>query len=1158
MRENGIASDLVDRELNDNDLLQAASYGVDRLSKYQFGEFIRRACRVGTARPHRIHEVIVKLGPTCFITTNYDDLLEQALRTWRPDSYFNTVSNWNLAEAANIVHARATNFVFKPHGDVSTIESIVLTREQYRTLYGDKRYILETLKTLLLSRPILFIGFGLRDLDFLYLKDVLASIYQNTTRDHYALVPTASPAEIDYWRRNYGIHLIGYAEGTPNHDDLLRLLEALRTRPAQLSGQELVPRTAGEQQISIHTRTLALIRYSARISSKYPRSSEILPLRVELGRQGKRPTSRDRASRLHYRSLENALAEKGINFILIGSPGAGKSFGTQQAVTRLAEELSARCIEEDTASDLTVPVYVDLKLFDGDLWGMAQAELPPNLSLQDLLRGSSVRFFIDGVNEVPTEFLDDGRFKTSLDCFLTAVEPSSVVITSRSTDALEHLDWPTLEITEINDSFLEETLSKRGDRLGETHSTEILSILRKPLFFQQYVNGRLDLKLIHHPTDIFGALFERINDQYEADSRRSVDFASLLAPLAYDVIDSGQQTVPLSRLLSQLSRVFGCDAQEAIRISDWLITHGILYPTTQSRLSCVHQSITEYLAATELAKIYQAAPSTLQRCLLRTGWDQTLFLTLVFLPLGSADRFIQEIFEIDLSAALRAVAYLDYDRDRYVSLLLTRVSRQRPADWGETHRIVNALERVPVSSEHVQILREIALSQGDVIGGTAAARLVELTPTISVEELINLLFKRIRDFNFTTNFARALVRVTGIEHLELVTKRLARFKPSSDENRDAGIIAAYEELCRAIDTNTLVSLFPPIKNLRGLQEAALCWALVDRRDRPAIELCAKLIVSGVREAIFALCMQLKYASPEREMVNGILQDLPESSLLNELLAAIYDEAKGRWAGESLIWLSWNFESFASGLKNVAAQASGILRVFILYAIEGPTSAALWEALAGPPKDEPVTPTEANLLMALEELDWEGREDVLVRLLRRKDAALAVALLEPLIDSPSRESQSLALDLGDTAWWLDWMVEEARLPRSSLCYFLGRLLAYYAGQEAARSLIQLFDSGESKYRRVLGAFVLPLVDWLKSDDLSPATLSWLIADLRHGTIGLYGDSLLGGIATERFVEGQLLPLLPESTEPMRSNLVSVLRECGRRHGRRYVTTEGNAI
>jgi hypothetical protein len=126
-------SSLVRRELNNNDLLQAASYGFAVLSKPQIGEFIRSVTRRHSAKPSGVHQLIMELQPKCFITTNYDDLIEQSVQLWRGGLY-RVVTNKQLTETAEIIGAKSVEFIFKPHGDAADADSIILTREQYRTL----------------------------------------------------------------------------------------------------------------------------------------------------------------------------------------------------------------------------------------------------------------------------------------------------------------------------------------------------------------------------------------------------------------------------------------------------------------------------------------------------------------------------------------------------------------------------------------------------------------------------------------------------------------------------------------------------------------------------------------------------------------------------------------------------------------------------------------------------------------------------------------------------------------------------------------------------------------------------------------------------------------------------------------------------------------
>ena len=114
---------------------------------------------------------------------------------------------------------------------------MILSREQYRTLYGEKARVLEAEKTLLVSRPVVFLGFGLRDPDFIYLKDILSNLYKGAARDHFAIVADVVEAERTYWRQNFGIHLVSYetvpdADGHRDHAPLMALLDDLKTAAA--------------------------------------------------------------------------------------------------------------------------------------------------------------------------------------------------------------------------------------------------------------------------------------------------------------------------------------------------------------------------------------------------------------------------------------------------------------------------------------------------------------------------------------------------------------------------------------------------------------------------------------------------------------------------------------------------------------------------------------------------------------------------------------------------------------------------------------------------------------------------------------------------------------------------------------------------------------
>jgi NAD-dependent SIR2 family protein deacetylase len=118
---------LVRRELSNNDLLLAASYGFDQLTRHEKCDFLHSIFLSRPTRPSELHHVVASLGPRCFVTTNYDTLLESAIRKSRPDEVFSIVTPLQQLEVTSIIQSRAEGFVFKPHGDIGSCDSIILT-----------------------------------------------------------------------------------------------------------------------------------------------------------------------------------------------------------------------------------------------------------------------------------------------------------------------------------------------------------------------------------------------------------------------------------------------------------------------------------------------------------------------------------------------------------------------------------------------------------------------------------------------------------------------------------------------------------------------------------------------------------------------------------------------------------------------------------------------------------------------------------------------------------------------------------------------------------------------------------------------------------------------------------------------------------------------
>lgn len=1158
----GYSSSLVKKELEAKDLLQAASYGVDQLTSSQFGQFIREACLVSTATPHEIHRKVVNLGPRSFITTNYDRLIEDSLSKWCPDQFFQTVSNKQLTETADIVQARATNFIFKPHGDVGDVDSIILSREQYRILYSERKHILQALETLLVSRPVVFIGFGLRDLDFFYVKDLLANTYKGGTIDHYAIIADVSDQERTYWRKNYGIHLLPYNTiekpgGGRVHTPLLNLLDELLSHPTEARTEEDAPSLLSENELTAN-QILAVARYAARLLSLYTVKADLeLPLQVSINRD-RRHREWGTEARFNGAPVEKFLNSFGENALLIGNPGAGKTYAFKKVSSLLAQQLQDACLNDSLSlPQLTLPIYIDLKLYKGNVWQLAEQALPREIPLEVLTKQKIVRFFLDSFNEMPREHFESGDFEKDFSDFIARANSCPIIIGSRTDEGLQKFSLPVFRVDEINSRFIKEYLDEQGKILEGRFESEVVRLLQKPLFFKLYLEGRVNISGEVHPHQVYSSLFQKLSSDFESRFKIDASIESVLAPIAYGAIEEGRETLGLTELQSQLKYSFqhvnlsGIGEAEFI---NWLISREILIPASGQRLMFFHQSVTEYLAALELAKLFKVTPQVLEKSLRFTRWDQTLFLTLGFLDEEESRNFIQNILDTDLSLAVRAAKFVEYSRDLVVSEILQRTNVKIAESRGP--HVGYLMTDLPVSTIHIGILKEL-MKQHSLIGGAAVRLLATIPSGITKAELIKELLHNLDDFNYCREIGTTLSDLLDAEDIESLVSELKKIENEDVRTRDALSVGLESALSR-METAVVLRSFLPWQELNYIQLAVLCGFLRNRSDDIALSASIDMVVGKVSKAIFSLYTQITHPNKN----TSVNPNLFTRELIDALRQMLLDEESGRWALEAIRSLLAQRPDLSSFIEDAANQSAGVAKLALLYSMPGEDS-AFWDEMS---KLSALDSSRVNaeplfLLEAIDDVMWNGREAILVSLLKKRNPDLARHILESFI-SPSAHKIAVSTELIEPiSFWLDWIQEKPLAnPAENLmfCDRLGRFLTSYTSTDTNQLFVDEFNKESTPYRNLLSTYLLPRLADLTTERLSESAIQYLLSSLSRPmnwwdfTFG--GAQLLGGVATESFVQERLIPLLTIESEPLRSNLREILKIAGRQHRRRYVTDD----
>jgi hypothetical protein len=920
-----------------NDLLQAASYGFNKLTKPQIGKFIKSACQYGTVQPHEIHQLICELGPRCFVTTNYDNLLEQALLKWQPEVFYPApVTNRHLTEIAEIVSARAKDYIFKPHGDAGDIESIVLTREQYRELLpqGGKYSALETLKTIMATRPIIYLGFGLRDPDFLYLKDLLANTYAGGARDHYAIMPDVVPEQLEYWQKYYGLHLVSYST-LPNETGLKRhagLLTLLR----QLGQLKLTNNRTEQNAILDSTTILSLARYAGGLA-RMPKLASEFKIRVQLKSTDKGNYSYIRNS-FDHQFVDKFLTSGPETALLIGFPGAGKTYALKRASADLAEILQEQCLVDNFPSKETiVPFYIDFKLYQGEINALIAKMLPAALSFETIAKEFKVKIFLDSFNEMPKEYWESGSYEADLANFLQENRSASIIIGSRTTDGLDKLGYLRYDLDHIDQDIIIKELGKKDIAFKGSFRDEILRLLSRPFYFQYVLNGTVSLQSNAQPKDFYIAYFQNLQKAFSEKFNLTINIELLLSASAYNTLNNGEEVFAVADLQALIRTKLSEEniiIVTAVDIVNWLVAESVLIPYSGGRISFVHQSLTEYLASTQLAREYGQHHSVLQEKLTLTRWDQALFLTLSFLDNQNANEFLQETMSIDLGLAMNATKYMESDTDHMVTKLLTEcISRAKTSEI-DNWRVTSALEdHLPVTKTHIVQLKSL-LNKNENWASPAAECLIRLLGEEIKDELLNLLFKQYEDANLAMTIGNALASYAKeTDFIKIVEwcNQIDAFKEDEKALFNDGFTYGISRFIRKLPIEIIRRHLVKVNEdgrLSSIRAQIVGNMLYHRKDEEHLKFAAELLEIGVQEVIPTISFMLDEEKSIEEQAERwkVFTENHIDFIVKSIGSNLH------FAPESLAVICSIRPDLAEYVKSKAIASSGMERAILFYCL----------------------------------------------------------------------------------------------------------------------------------------------------------------------------------------------------------------------------------
>jgi hypothetical protein len=145
--------------------------------------------------PLRMHHLIAALPFKRIITTNWDNLLEEALRQARKP-FVKVVRDESISYADD-----EKILLIKLHGSAEQKDTIVITGDDYYDVFARLPQVANLVQSFFATKTLLFLGYGLADEDFKRLYMEVVRHLGKHKRRAYAVQLNPTPLTVKYWEQ---------------------------------------------------------------------------------------------------------------------------------------------------------------------------------------------------------------------------------------------------------------------------------------------------------------------------------------------------------------------------------------------------------------------------------------------------------------------------------------------------------------------------------------------------------------------------------------------------------------------------------------------------------------------------------------------------------------------------------------------------------------------------------------------------------------------------------------------------------------------------------------------------------------------------------------------------------------------------------------------
>ncbi len=197
-------SELPPEMYDEGDSLKTAEVYRELRGDVEYLSHVKKVLRCGEVSCCAVHDAIMHLNPCHIVTTNYDDLLEQA-------AVQNNKQYYVVAKDEDLPLNKGEKMIIKMHGDF-TNNNIVLTENDYYDYRRNFPLINSFLMSLFATKVVLFVGFSFNDINLKFILRQVSRVLGDKMQRVYLLTDENKDALAYSYYKSKSVQLLSIPE----------------------------------------------------------------------------------------------------------------------------------------------------------------------------------------------------------------------------------------------------------------------------------------------------------------------------------------------------------------------------------------------------------------------------------------------------------------------------------------------------------------------------------------------------------------------------------------------------------------------------------------------------------------------------------------------------------------------------------------------------------------------------------------------------------------------------------------------------------------------------------------------------------------------------------------------------------------------------------